>query len=98
MPKLNVSKTFRLTKNVTGPNYQAFLSGVIVIFKPQWDANRIFLWAQSKALATPQVLIESLNMWMIATPAEVLHAVNKIHESQEVISATPDLRQPLTAN
>ncbi len=57
-PNLNASKTFSFTKNVTSPNYQAFLSGVIVIFKPQWDTNRIYLWTQSNALATPKVLIK----------------------------------------
>ena len=99
-PNLNASKTFGFTKNVTSPNNQAFPGGVIVIFKPQWDATRIYLWAQSNSLATPKVLIESLNMWMIATPAgvEALHTANRIHESQEVISATPDLWQPLATN
>ncbi len=95
-PNLNASKTLGFTKNVTSPafqaflNYQAFPSGVIVIFKPQWDTNRIYLWAQSNALATPKVLIESLNMWMIVTPAgvEALHTTNRIHESQAVVSDT----------
>ncbi len=74
---------------MTSPAFQAFLSGVIVIFKPQWDTNRILLWTQSNALAyTPKVLIESLNMWMIVTPAEALHTANKIRESQAIVSAT----------
>ncbi len=73
---------------MTSPAYQAFPSGVIVIFKPQWDTNRIYFWTQSNALATPKVLTESLNMWMIAAPAEALHTANRIHESQAVVSDT----------
>ena len=98
MPNLKASRTFSYTKGVTGPAHQAFPGGIIVIFKPQWDANRILLWAQSNSLATPKVLIQSLNMWMIPTPAglEALNTANRIHESQEVISATPDLWQPVT--
>ena len=66
--------------------------GIIVQFQPHWTVNQITEWLAARGLPLGERLEIQGNWYSIPTPAGdiALETANQLHESGEVISATPN--------
>lgn len=70
----------------------ALPGGVIVQFKPDWTDTQVSAWLASKALTAKQRLAIRGNWYVIHSSAgqAALDLANAMHESGEVVSASPN--------
>lgn len=70
----------------------ALPGGVIVQFKPDWTDGQVNAWLTSKALTAKQRLAIRGNWYVLHSSAgqAALDLANAIHESGEVVSASPN--------
>lgn len=70
----------------------ALPGGVIVNFKPDWTDDQIQLWAKTHSYVIKQKLNILGNWYVIDTPPGLisLQTANDIHETGEVLSASPN--------
>jgi hypothetical protein len=68
---------------------------MIVTFKKDWSEERIQNWIESQSLTLSQKLDIGKNVYLLKAISgmEALQKANLIHQSGEVLSATPDWRQ-----
>lgn len=66
--------------------------GVIVTFDPRWDRARIYDFAARQNLAVERELLPGQNVFLLSTAPglDSLAAANRLHDSGEVLSATPN--------
>jgi hypothetical protein len=76
----------------TAGRLMALPGGVIVHFKPEWSNDQISNWLSSKSYIVRQKLAIKGNWYVIQSPSgqASLDLANQIHESGEVLSASPD--------
>ncbi len=87
----NTSAVFREGDSPAG-RLMALPGGVIVQFKPDWTNGQVSAWLASKALTAKQRLAIRGNWYVIHSSAgqPALDLANAIHESGEVVSASPN--------
>ena len=72
--------------------------GIIVQFQPSWNATQIAQWLTARGLPVGERLEIQGNWYSIPTPAGTmaLETANQLHESGEVLSATPNWWKAMT--
>ena len=72
--------------------------GIIVQFQPNWNATQIAQWLTARGLPMGERLEIQGNWYSIPTPAGTmaLETANQLHESGEVLSATPNWWKAMT--
>ncbi len=85
------SPVFREGNSPAG-RLMALPGGVIVNFKPDWTDDQVHLWAKAHSYVIKQKLNILGNWYIIDTPPGLisLQTANDIHETGEVISASPN--------
>ncbi len=91
IPGAAVSPVFHDGGSATG-RLMALPGGVLVNFKPDWTAQQVSDWAAAKGLAVDKKLSIGQNWYLIkSAPGQAsLDLANQIHQSGDVISATPN--------
>jgi len=71
---------------------RALPGGVVATFPGGWDRARIDAWLGAKGLRVQEVVDEAGNMYLVATPPglESLRVADELHETGELVDATPN--------
>jgi hypothetical protein len=84
---------------VAGRPLRALPGGVIATFPPEWDRARIDAWLAARNLRVESQVIEGASVYLVATPPGLaaIRVANSLHESGEIVSATPDFWMQVSA-
>ena len=85
------SPVFRQGTSPAG-RLMALPGGVIVTFKPEWTDAQVLAWVSARGYSVQQRLNIQGHWYVLATPPgqAALDAANTIHESREVLAASPN--------
>jgi hypothetical protein len=77
---------------VAGRPLRALPGGVIATFPSEWDRPRIDAWVAARELKVESQVIQGANVYLVATPPGLaaIRVANSLHESGEIVSATPN--------
>lgn len=67
--------------------------GVIVTVPPDWSCERVAIWASNWGHSVEKVVQSQMGMYLIATGPglESIELANRMHESGEILAATPNM-------
>lgn len=71
----------------------ALPGGVLATFAADWDRARIEAWASARGMGTPTPVVAEANIYMLATAPGLasIELANRLHESGELVSCTPNV-------
>ena len=71
---------------------RALPGGVVATFPKSWNRGQIDAWLAQRKLKVQEAVVAEANVFLVATPPglESLRIANQLHESGEIVSATPN--------
>ncbi|MBX7101158.1 MAG: hypothetical protein K1X89_25810 [Myxococcaceae bacterium] len=89
--KATTSVVYRQGTSPAG-RLMALPGGIVVTFKPEWTDAQVREWSAAKGYPVRQKLAITGNWYVLGTPAgqASLDAANAVHQSGEVVSASPN--------
>jgi hypothetical protein len=78
---------------------RALPGGVVATFPKEWDRARIDAWLAQRNLAVESEVAAAANMYLVATPPglEAIRIANELHETHELVAATPNFWLEMSA-
>jgi len=85
-----------LYRSAHGQGVQALPGGMIVTLSPELSEKQAALWLEQREHSVLRKLSPIRNVFLVDTPSGIasLKAANQLHESGEVVSASPNWWQP----